>query len=317
MRDDPDQLTKVAAPPAEMIWLLGQPHLADYLDFVKEQVVGGTRMCPRALADEWRAANDVYYDLEQEEAGIADAIDCRPLPRSLDPLVEQLMASPNFRNTFDALPVSFEMVELDKLMVFQTYVMSSFSERRASALGKRPSPQALFRYCQPLEPQLADIRIERTEEDKFVFSSPCTDLRPHRVQLLTGDQAAGVTSTGPIGAMVALMVGFGSNFLTAIRSDRRMVLHNGYHRAHSLRAAGITHAPCLIQTVTRKDELRIAASEKVSSDPEFFFRSVRPPVLKDFFDPRLARRFPVRPSRTVVEVEFTMRRSCYVEADLD
>lgn len=314
MRDDPEPAKTVAAPSAEMLWLLGQPHLATYLDFVREQVAGGTRMCPRALADEWRAANDVYYDLEESEAGIADTIKCRPLPRALAALADKLRASAHYRNTFDTFAMTFEMVELDKLMVSQTYVTCSFSEQRARLLGPRMSPQALFEYCQPIAHAPPHVRVESKADGCYTLSSGSTDLRPHRLKLLRGAEI-GVESTGPIAAMIGLPVGFGSNFFTAIRSEKRLVLHNGYHRAYAMRAAGLTHAPCLVQTVTRTDELAIAASEKVSDDPEFYFRSRRPPILKDFFDPRLARRFPLRPQRTIVEVEVKVRRFLQVEAD--
>jgi len=313
MRDDPAPAPPVKAPAEERLWLLGQPHLSDYLHFVRERVVGGTRMCPRALADEWRAANDVYYDLEDSESGIADSIDCRPLPAALAALVRQLEESPLYRNTLNTFAKTFEMVELDKLMVSQTYVTCSFSEERARLLGKRMSAQALFRYCQPLEHDPPPVRIEQLD-GSFVFSSGSTDLRAHRVKLMRGAEIA-IASSGPIAGIIGLPVGFGSNFFTAIRSERRLVLHNGYHRAHAMRAAGITHAPCLIQTVTRTDELAVAASDRVSDDPAFFFRSRRPPILKDFFDPRLVRRFKLRPHRTVVEVEVTSRRTVQVEAD--
>jgi len=55
----------------EEIWLLGQPTLSRYLEFVEEDVVDGKRMNRAALIDEWRAANDYYQDLERCEAGIA------------------------------------------------------------------------------------------------------------------------------------------------------------------------------------------------------------------------------------------------------
>ena len=69
-----------------LIWLLGQPHLGDYLSFVDTRVIGGKAMDKRALADEWRAANDVYAALEASEAGIADTIECLPAgpKRALD-----------------------------------------------------------------------------------------------------------------------------------------------------------------------------------------------------------------------------------------
>ena len=58
---------------AELVWLLGQPHLGDYLDFVKAKVIGGAAIPPRRLAHEWRAANDYYYRLEQDEPGARKA----------------------------------------------------------------------------------------------------------------------------------------------------------------------------------------------------------------------------------------------------
>ena len=61
----------------DMVWLLGQPHLQDYLSFCESKVVGGDRLDARALADGWRAANDYYYDLEKSEAGKRSAVALR------------------------------------------------------------------------------------------------------------------------------------------------------------------------------------------------------------------------------------------------
>lgn len=295
------------APNAEISWLLGQPHLSDYLDFVRHKVVGGRSMDAGALADEWRAANDIYYDLEQSEAGIADTAECLPLHPRLEPLAQALKANPYYRTTFDTLPTTIAMVELDKLIVSQTHIANRFCEARARLLGAQPDPETLFHFCLPAERDNPDVRIQRLASDRYLFSSPSTDLRAHEPTLLGQDQIANIASFGPIAGVIGLIVGFGSNFLTAIRSDNRLVLHNGYHRAYALRALGITHAPCIVETVTRKDELRVAASETVSEDPEFYFRAARPPLLQDFFDMRLAKRLQVRPMETAVEVEFKMR----------
>jgi hypothetical protein len=86
---------------------------------------------------------------------------------------------------------------------------------------------------------------------------------------------------------VGLVVGFSTNFFNVVRDDKRLLLHNGYHRACALRALGITHVPCVIQTVTRRDELDLIAKDNVAEDPAFYFAACRPPLLKDFFDPRI------------------------------
>jgi hypothetical protein len=109
--------------------------------------------------------------------------------------------------------------------------------------------------------------------------------------------------------MVGVMVGFGSNFLSAIRSGSRLLLQNGYHRAYALRSLGFTHAYCIVEDVTRKDELKLTADEDVAGDPEFYFASARPPLLKDFFDPRLAKALAVLPMENQVEIEIKIRSS--------
>ncbi|MGI9492429.1 MAG: hypothetical protein ACR2QF_08530, partial [Geminicoccaceae bacterium] len=44
--------------------LLGQPPLQRHLAFVHDNVVNGAAMTRAELADDWRRANDYYYDLE-------------------------------------------------------------------------------------------------------------------------------------------------------------------------------------------------------------------------------------------------------------
>lgn len=292
---------------SELLWLLGQPALEDYLSFVQNKVIGGRDMPPAALADEWRAANDVYFELEKSEAGAADTAECLALDPALEPLADEVRANPYYQATFDTFPTEIRMVELDKLIVSQKHVASVFSQTRADALGATPTPEALFRFCLPLDRENPPVRVQRLSSDRYLFASGSTDLRAHDPKLLGRDQIAGIASYGPIAGVIGLIVGFGSNFLTVVKSDNRMVLHNGYHRAYTLRALGITHAPCIVESVTRTDELRVAASETVSDAAAFYFRAGRPPMLRDFFNPALVKRLAVRPMETVVEVEFKLK----------
>jgi len=40
------------------IWLRGQPPLADFLKFIRDKTIGGAALSAKALADDWREAND-------------------------------------------------------------------------------------------------------------------------------------------------------------------------------------------------------------------------------------------------------------------
>lgn len=118
------------------LWLLGQPPQRDDLDFVRHSVEGGAEMDPRTLVDEWRAANDQYYDLESDESGIADEAECPDLPRSLAPLAGALAEQPHFREAFNQLPVSFGMVEIDTLIVYQAAATATISTPGAPVILK-------------------------------------------------------------------------------------------------------------------------------------------------------------------------------------
>lgn len=292
-----------------MVWLLGQPHLQDFLSFCESKVVGGSTMDGRLLAAEWRAANDYYYDLEQSEAGIADTIACHPLDRRLSKLAAKLEANDWFRNSFDNLPYTIELVELDKLVVSQIHVESGFSHAIADRLGAGPSPSDLFRFCLPLERKLPPVEIRRLAAGRYQFTSPSSDLREHNPVLLRGMDIAHLKLPGPAAALVGMSVGFGSNFMSGVRSGKRVLLQNGYHRAYALRSIGMTHAWCVIEHVTRKDELRLTATEEVAADPEFYFAAKRPPILRDYFDPRIAKNLKAKRLECVIEVEITVRSS--------
>jgi hypothetical protein len=306
-RIDPFSAASIEDANVELLWLLGQPHLQDYLSFVKHKSVGGRDADPAALADEWRAANDLYHQLESEEEGVADSAEARPLDPRLAAKVAALHAHPWYRATFDTLPTTVEMVELDKLIVYQMSVSNLFSGAKAQTLGRDPSPEDLFDFCLPLERDDPPVKVERLSGDRWLFTSPSTDLRSHEARPLGGAQLAAFASSGPVAGGLALLVGFSCNFMSVVRSDKRMVLHNGYHRACALRARGITHAPAIIQEVTRKDELKVAASESVNDDPAFYFLAKRPPLLKDFFDPRIAKKLAVRPMQHSIEIEFKFK----------
>lgn len=304
---DPSTAERTAAV-REEVWLLGQPSLGSFLKFVRDKVVGGDAMAPRMLADEWRAANDYYYELEETEAGIADGIECRPLDPDLAPLADAVMADSGFRRSYDALPTTFGMVELDRLVVFQPHVTRQFVDALKARLGGPPDPATLFRTCLPVERHDPPIKMQRMGSRRYLMSSESADLRFHEAALLGADQVRDYAAYGPIGGVLGLVVGFGSNFLNVVRDEnKRMLLHNGYHRAMALRELGVTHVPCIIQTVTRRDELAVAANSSIAQSPFFYFGSKRPPLLKDFFDPRIRKVLPVKRMRRVVEVQFEVR----------
>ncbi len=299
-----DALTNVEEKFLDEIYLLGQPPLEEYLRYVRKRVVDGDS---KAALKEWRQANEYYRALKESEAGIADEIEVLDLDPSLAPLVEEQLDDPRYRNTFDDLPGHYAMVELDRLVISQFHVTRQFTDKQQARLGPAPDAEAVFRFCQPPAASQAPVKVRRIGSQRYIFSSESTDFRPHDPVLLRPDQISDYETFGHVSNIVGLVVGFGSNYLSAIRYDSRLVLHNGYHRAYALRALGITHAPCIVKTAADADELEIAAGRSVADHSDSYFQSRRPPILKDFFDPRLSKVHRIRNTVSMIEVEFEIR----------
>lgn len=304
-----EQASQASAAGERIVKLLGQPHLEDYLRFFRSRVIDGEAIPPRLLAAQWRQANDIYYRLLTDEAGIADSIEDLPLPPELEALASELLASGSFARAYDSVAAEIRWVELSKLVVSQGSVGLDHSDSLRQRLATIQGLPDLFAFCLPQPVSPPPIKMVRLPDDRYIFTSQSTDLRFHQIQRLTAAQAAAVASFGPVTTGLILPVGYGANVLSGIGSEKRIVLQNGYHRAYSLLAHGITHAPMVIERVSCLDELNLVGSEDVTDNPAHYFRSPRPPLLRDFLDPALTREVVVYPLETRVEVEIKVRTS--------
>lgn len=318
MKHEPELQKALATPPAalhEEMWLLGQAPLQKYLDFADDAAIDAAPSRRAALVAEWRAAAVYYEELEQREGGIADRLARGPLAPELLPLAGQVIESSRYTQTFDSLPTQIQMVELGRLVVCQNHVTRTFVDQLKVTLGPRPSPDALFRFCLPLGEAQAPVQVRKVGSKRYVFQSGSTDLRFHESVLLRAGQLNGYEAYGAVAGVVGLVVGYSSNFLNAVCDDdsQRLLLHNGYHRACALLELGITHAPCVVQTVSCRDELDIIAKPIVANDPGYFFNGPRPPLLKDFADPRIRKLLAIKKLMRMIEVTFEVK-DYFVEA---
>lgn len=296
------------APPADdgtdqTLYLLGATRLPEYLDFVRERVIGGRDMDRTELADDWREAAALYRELETTEAGAADKPPVKPLPAALQRHVEALAELPNFRKTFATVPVAFGLVELDRLVVYQHRIAMHAVDRMTA----RPGPlddAALADICLPLGTPPAAFRMVAGDDHQMVFESDNHDARFLEPQLVDPADIAGFTVNGHAQAVLALAVGFTTNVLNVVRHNNRLVLNNGYHRAYALRALGVTHAPCLIQVCSHWEDVALVASSEIYDNATLYFSAPRPPLLRDFLNPELTRRFATHRMRKQIRISF-------------
>ncbi len=295
-----------AADGEEHFYLLSRTTLEDFLEFMSSWPVDAASLDRKQLADEWRAASDHMKKLRTVEAGWADRPVIGPLPESMEPLFEQVERDPIFQKAFSEVECEIGMVELDKLVVSQKLVSKAHLERLMTQLGPEPAPEAVFRFCLPYDHPTIPHRAGRVADREFAFVSDSNDLRFLEAVLLRPDQVVGYQANGPIAGVIALVVGYGSNYLNVLSVNGRLILNNGNHRACALRALGLKHAPCVIQKITREDELDTLAPGAVRRNRDFYLKNPRPPVIKDYFNPQLSRVVSVGLTTRHVRVSYSI-----------
>lgn len=213
-------------------------------------------------------------------------------------------ADPAFQRSFQVVPAEIAMVELDQLVVFQKHINLTYVGMLQTALGRDPDEEAIFRLCLPFEHPNPPVRGTRTAQNAFTFISPSDDFRFLDVAVLRGDQLSGYSPNGVVAYVVALVVGYGSNYVNALHANGRLVLNNGSHRAYALRDLGVTRVPCVVQHVSRAEEPEVVGSCDVPKNPALYLEAPRPPMLKDYFDAKLRTVVPVPRKLRQVNVSF-------------
>ena len=300
-RDNSSNLKKVD----NHVFLMGRPPMSEFLGVVSSQVNYESSHVAQ-LADDWRLANQRIIGLQQDQGKAADNPSYKDVPDDLKSLADQALADEIFQRSFNVVKPVVRMVELDTLVVWQKHVNLNYVDEIKKLLGNKPSDEEVFKTCIPIEHAMPDISASRVNTNSFVFMSPSADLRVLDSTLLRANQIHDYTTSGPMAAMLGIAVGTGSNCLNAMFVNGRMILNNGSHRAYALRSMGFTHAPCIVQQVTSKDELDIVATHEFLQNPIAFVEAPRPAMLKDYFDPELIKILPVQRKRRQVKISYSV-----------
>jgi hypothetical protein len=289
----------------EHVYLVAGTPFEKYRDFLVKELSEVYAGHPSRIAEQWRAASVYHLQLRVTEPAWADDPSMLPLPADLQPLADRVRADPVFQKGF-TLPVDFAMVELDRLVVHQQVLNLKHIQRLKDQLGPGPTPEQIFRLCLPFDHPTVEHRVQALSSNTFAFSSPSNDIRFLESAALQTEQVPGYRTHGTVVGIAAVLVGFGCNYVNALAFDRRLVLHNGSHRAYALRELGVTHVPCIVQKPATKQQLLEVAVGSLRRTPDLYFKEVRPPVLKDYFDPRLRQIVRLTPTERQVVVKWTI-----------
>lgn len=294
----------------EMLYLIGRPTLRQFRRFIRHNAVKPGY--EGDLTDEWNAAAEYVVGLVKEEAGLADDPPRTKLGPEYEPLLIEFLKDPLIQNGFNTVPTEVAMIELDRLVVYQKHIDLTYVKQLQRRLSPTPGMEEIFRTCLPYDHPKPPVKWLK-QGDKFIFMSPSNDLRFLGTMSLKSKHITDYPPPGDLVGVVGLALGFGSNFLNAAYYKNRLILHNGSHRAYALREMGVTHVPCIIEHVSSKEEMEVVASSEVRSNPDLYLKHPRPPMLRDYFNPRLRKILPVHRTIRQITVKFDIEE-CYVPA---
>jgi hypothetical protein len=292
-------------PANENLFLAGRPTLREFLHHIRKRATHPEDAA--TLVEEWQSARRHIQVLEKIEAGIADNPLTTPIieaETNYEPLLIEFLKDPLVRHNFNTVPTEVALVELDRLVVYQPHIDLTFVKSLKEKLGPAPTEEEIFRVCLPFDHPHSPVKWSRARRDKFVFMSPSNDLRFLGAMPLESRHITNYPPPGSLVGVVGIAVGFGSNFMNAIRVENRIILNNGSHRAFALRALGVARAPCIVQHCSNRDELELVAAADIAEDPDRYLKDPRPSLLKDYFDPKLRKVFPARRRHRQVTVKF-------------
>jgi hypothetical protein len=267
------------------IFLMGRPPMGEALGYLSTEILEPVDI--NIIAEEWRKANDHVNQLTETEKNICETVEIKPMDEKCGDKIKELYESIIFKKAYGILPFEIKMVELDKLVVFQKTVNLDFIEKLKGEFPKNPDDDFLFNFCLSRRAS-PPVSVARLGPNAIQFTSTSNDLRFLEGKPLNIEKMDWYCPGGHAEGIFGLSVGYGPNYVNALKVGNRLILNNGMHRTYTLKAMGYTHMPCIVQHISRKEEFNITT---LSNFPPEVLKDItespRPALLKDFFDPSL------------------------------
>jgi hypothetical protein len=258
---------------------------AEVRQHVRTQAIEDETLRLTEILQSWYALQPKVRELTKAESGIADTIGLAPVPSEHQPTIQSFSSDPLFRKTFSHLPISFAVVEVDKLVAPQRTVNLDYVDRLLQRYPESPTMEDLLRTCLSPRREMDPIQHLEVAPNTHVFSSPNSDIRflGAFVKTLTLEDLDYAVMGGLPAAAVVAFVGYGGAPVNVLRAGQRVVLNNGFHRVYALRSLGVDHIPVVLQEVRN---VQLEFPPQVAGLPrEYLLSAPRPVLMKDFFQP--------------------------------
>lgn len=234
--------------------LVGFMNQADAIEHFRK---ANTRTDPdAALIADWQAAQ------AQLGAAIAGAGNpgIQAIPASHAAYIQQLIQMDWMQEALQGVlqGCQFQMVEIQKLLAFQTTVSLNQCNTHGAGLANPPTLDQQLHLCLPLNPPPPKYKVTYTPgQPSMLIHGDDLNIVPHggyfNFQVPMPNNAPPVQ----LPPVAGFIVGARLPVVHVVVYNGRHYLHNGFHRVYALGRAGATHVPCVIRQVTTPGEAGI------------------------------------------------------------
>ena len=275
---------------------------AEVLRHLRTQAIPEEQSRTESIIEAWKSAQLKVKSLMEQEGGLADTNADVQIPEVHVERLSEIATDSLFQKTFSGLPISFGLVDVDKLVAAQRTVNLDYVDRLVSTISSHPSLDELIEICLSPTRSMDPIQHLEVSPNTHTFTSPNSDIRflGAFVKELTPQDLEYAVSGGLPAAAVITFVGYGGAPVNVLEVENRIVLNNGFHRAYALRSLGVNQLPVVIQHV---DNAQLEFPPAVAGLPkEYLLGAGRPVLMKDFFEDDLTVPLRVRERLKMVTV---------------
>jgi len=302
MKEESTPMIPVATHSFNQKYLYAFAGQAEIVNHIRTQALEEeAKRLPDILAA-WEKQRRRVADLMNVEIGVPEQIRIQEIPKECNSRISNIGNDELFKKTFGNYPISFRMVEIDKLVAAQRTVNLDYVDRLKKNYPNKPHLEQLIEICISPNRSMDPIQHLEVAPNTHVFSSPNSDIRflGAFVKHLTKEDMEYAVHGGLPAAAVITFVGYGGAPINVLQAGSRVVLNNGFHRVFALRSLGIESIPVVIQHVTN---VQLEFPPQVAGLPKEYLLGVpRPVLMKDFFEPEFSITLKVRERIKMVTV---------------
>ena len=250
-------------------------------------VIAG-KICPRSVAMQKYQQSLTHYNALQQEGYRADPI--MPLPLEMQAMAQEVLARHVTQQGYSVGRVSIGLVNMKQACIYQDRINLSHITRLEHELDTHTDENDIFDFCLPRNGRANSINkviqpmSNMPNSCQFTLVSPSIDFRFLEPQFLDCHGLDNQQILPNAKALVGLAVGHSPNYVSVVKFQDRLFLHNGTHRSVALLKRGISQVPCLIQEAETPIEFQMCLGQPAQT---LQFGNPRPVLLKDYLDPLL------------------------------